>query len=96
MKIDEEVKKMVVDAYDTAREILESNREPLVWLAEALLEFETLNREQIEAAISGQKIRTSEEKIVPPAEPESEPEEETEEKGSLPSLVNPKERPAPA
>ena len=94
IKIDQEVKKIVFQGYNKAKEILEENREALVRLAEALLEYETLDSEEIEAVVKGEKIQ-KEVKLEPPGEPEPEPEEQ-EEKESLPPLVKPKERPAPA
>ncbi|MDA2927290.1 ATP-dependent zinc metalloprotease FtsH [Acidobacteria bacterium AH-259-G07] len=94
IKIDQEVKKIVFQGYNKAKGILEENREALVRLAEALLEYETLDSEEIEAVVKGEKIQ-KEVKLEPPGEPEPEPEEQ-EEKESLPPLVKPKERPAPA
>ncbi|MFQ5928687.1 MAG: ATP-dependent zinc metalloprotease FtsH [Acidobacteriota bacterium] len=94
IKIDQEVKKIVLQGYSKAKGILEENREVLVRLAEALLEYETLDSEKIEAVVKGEKIR-KEVKPEPPGEPEPE-REEKEEKESLPPLVKPKERPAPA
>ena len=97
VKIDEEVKKLVLLSNNKAKKILQANRKLLIRLAEALLEFETLDREEIVAVIKGQKIRLPEEKAPPAAESEAEPPEpEKESESPLPSLVNPKERPAPA
>ncbi len=55
-KIDDEVKKIVTEAYDRAEKLLSSNQEALVNLAEALLEYETLNKEEIQLVIKGEKI----------------------------------------
>jgi cell division protease FtsH len=49
--IDEEIQKMTLDMENRAREILESNRESLETLAEALLEHETLDNEEINQLI---------------------------------------------
>jgi ATP-dependent Zn protease len=43
LKIDQEIKKVVLGAYGRARHILQANRKALVRLAEALLETETLD-----------------------------------------------------
>jgi cell division protease FtsH len=95
IKIDQEVKKIVVEGYKRAKEILQAHREALVRLAEALLEYESLDFKDIEAVIRGEKIRSREVKTeLDSGTPE--PKREPEEKKPLPSLVNPNERPAPA
>ena len=95
IKIDQEVKKIVLRAYASSKEILEANKEALVWLAQALLEYETLDRGQIEAVIKGQSIRPTDTDLESPRRPEHELEAEKEKPQPAP-LVNPKERPAPA
>ena len=47
--IDEEVKKIIDDAYETARSMIAENREVLDRSAQLLLEKEKLNREEFEA-----------------------------------------------
>jgi cell division protease FtsH len=47
-QIDREVRKLVNDAYDRAREIIRENREILDRIAERLLEVETISREEFE------------------------------------------------
>ncbi|MBM3316782.1 MAG: ATP-dependent zinc metalloprotease FtsH [Candidatus Eisenbacteria bacterium] len=51
--IDEEVNRIVTTAYTRAREILEDNRETLDRLAQALLEREILDREEVGKIIAG-------------------------------------------
>lgn len=94
MQIDKEVKKVVLAAYAEAKELLEENRDALILVAEALLEYETLDANEVQAVIKGEKIHREPE-VEPPDAPEPEQEEKEQEK-SLPSLVNPDERPAPA
>ena len=94
MQIDKEVKKVVLAAYTEARKLLDENRDGLILVAEALLEYETLDGAEIRAVIKGEKIHRELE-VEPPDAPEPEQEEKEQEK-SLPSLVNPDERPAPA
>src|SRR3954467_11812341 len=53
IKIDKEVQKIIGDQYARAKEILEGNRETLIRLAEALLEFETLDSVQIRRVVAG-------------------------------------------
>ena len=94
VRIDKEVKKVVVSGYQRAKDILENNREALTRLAEALLEYESLDLTAIEKIIKGEKYGSDEIDTETPGKPEPEPQKE--EKKRLPSLVKPKERPAPA
>src|SRR5437773_11903601 len=43
IKIDKEVQKIIGGQYERAKKILDDNREALIMLAEAVLEFETLD-----------------------------------------------------
>ena len=94
MQIDKEVKKVVLAAHAEARKLLEENRDDLILVAEALLEYETLDANEVKAVLKGEKIHRELE-VEPPDAPEPEQEEKEQDK-SLPSLVNPDERPAPA
>ncbi len=94
VEIDQEIKKVVLAAYAVARKILEKNRKALIRVAEALLEYETLDSEEIKLVIKGGKIQRELE-VETPSEPEPKQEEKEREK-SLPSLAKPDERPAPA
>ena len=94
MEIDQEVKKVVLKGNAVARKILEKNRKALIRVAEALLEYETLDAEEIKLVIKGGKIQRELE-VETPSEPEPK-QEEKERKKSLPSLAKPDERPAPA
>ena len=53
IKIDQEVEKIVAEQYDRAKKIIIENRDALVRLAEALLEFETLDAVQIRRVVAG-------------------------------------------
>ena len=46
--IDEEVHKLIDDAYETAKQILTENKEKLIEISEKLLEVETLSKEEFE------------------------------------------------
>ncbi len=94
VEIDQEVKKVVLQGYAIARKILEKNRKALIRVAEALLEYETLDSEEVNLVIKGGEIQRELE-VETPSEPEPEQEEKKREK-SLPSLAKPDERPAPA
>jgi cell division protease FtsH len=59
IKIDSEVRKIVSDQYEIARTIIADNAEAMVRLAEALLEHETLDAEQIRKAVAGEEVTAS-------------------------------------
>jgi cell division protease FtsH len=64
-KIDEEVRRFVDEGYQRAKNLLESNRDLLIKLAEVLLERETLDATEIKLVIDG--------KDLPPIPPTSAP-----------------------
>jgi cell division protease FtsH len=66
--VDAEVKRVITKAYDRAKQVLSENIELLHTIAAALLERETLTREDILMIARGEKLppRTS---GVPPAPP---------------------------
>lgn len=55
--IDEEVKKLLDNAYKKAEELLTANMDKLALVAETLLDIETLNAEQFEQLYTGEKTR---------------------------------------
>ena len=59
--IDEEVRRLIDEAETTARKILTKDRDQLDILANALLEYETLNGEEVNALIRGESIIRPEE-----------------------------------
>jgi cell division protease FtsH len=63
VEIDREVKSIVLAGYSTAKKILEDNRDALRYIAEALLEREVLDGEQIAALVRGESLP------VPPQPP---------------------------
>ena len=76
IRIDKEVQRIISEQYQRAQKILEDNRDALVRLAEALLEFETLDSVQIRRVIAGLPVDGSTEKVeggegTPEAEEES-------------------------
>jgi len=67
-KIDAEVRRLVDEGYDKAREILTTNHDQLETLAQGLLEFETLSGEEIRALLNGKRpVREDPSDDVPPA-----------------------------
>jgi len=66
LKIDLEIKKLIDDAYAKASDLLTTHRETLKLLAEALLEYETLNSEQVNDIMEHGEMKT------PPPSPSQE------------------------
>src|SRR5690606_11225191 len=55
-RVDTEVKRLLDEAYDTAMRMLEGYRDLLEQIAEALLERETLDREDIDLLAAGEPL----------------------------------------
>jgi cell division protease FtsH len=58
IKIDEEVRRLIGKGYETAKEILEQNRDTLVRIAHALLEREVLDANEIKMIMEGKELPT--------------------------------------
>src|SRR5579884_4272750 len=63
--VDTEVKRVLTEAYEQARAILTEHRDALDRLAAALLERETLDREEVELVVAGRPLPP----LVPPPAP---------------------------
>ena len=66
IKIDDEVRRLVGQGYETAKGILGDNREVLIRIANALLEREVLDANQIKMLIEGRNLP----EITPPSKPD--------------------------
>jgi cell division protease FtsH len=66
-EIDSEVKRIIEEAYATAKNIIETNRDKLELIAKALLEIETLDGAQVEEIVRNGKF------TAPPKPPDSGP-----------------------
>jgi len=64
-EIDDEVRRIVAEQYARAREVLVEHREKLDTMAEALLDRETLDREEINALMQGQPLPDRQRIIIP-------------------------------
>ena len=89
IKIDVEVRKLITTEYARAEKIIEDNKDAMVRLAEALLEFETLDSVQIRRVVAGlpfevAPVQTSNDDDGTPAE-----EEKSASPFSKPILPNP-------
>ncbi len=58
--IDEEVRRIIDDGYETAKRILTEKRQDLERLAQGLLEYETLTGNEITRVIAGEEVRRDE------------------------------------
>jgi cell division protease FtsH len=64
-EIDQEVRSIVDEQYDKARQVLSDNRDKLDALATALLERETLDSSEIEAVLAGRDLPPRQRAIIP-------------------------------
>jgi len=85
--IDKEVKRIVSSAYDNARNILNTNRETLERIAQALLEREVLDANEVKMLIEGTPL-PEKPRTPPPSTPPLAP-------ATDPKVVRPELRPAP-
>jgi cell division protease FtsH len=85
--IDKEVKRIVSSAYDKAKNILNTNRETLERIAQALLEREVLDANEVKMLIEGTPL-PEKPRTPPPSTPPLAP-------ATDPKVVRPELRPAP-
>jgi cell division protease FtsH len=72
--IDQEVKRLAMEAYDRAKKVLQGNREALIRVAEALLEFEVLDGEEVAALVRGEEMAALASRKAARRRPEAAPE----------------------
>jgi len=87
VQIDKEVKRIVSHAYDSAKKLLDSNRDTLESIAKALLEREVLDANEVKLLMEGKDL--PEKPRTPPTPP---PQGAT---SADPKVVRPELRPAP-
>jgi cell division protease FtsH len=92
IKIDEEVKRLVGKGYETAKSILAANHDTLVRIANALLEREVLDANEIKLIIEGKELP----KIIPPAKGDDGVQQVLKPEPGRPGLAKGGEHPAPA
>jgi cell division protease FtsH len=61
-KVDSEIRRIIDEQYAAARKILEDNREKVEMMAQALLEWETIDADQIDDIMSGRPPRPPKER----------------------------------
>ena len=98
IKIDQEVRRLVLAGYDIAQAELEAHRDSLVRLAEALLQYETLDSGEIETIVTGKTLKKKgpTHKFGELRAAKASGKKKAKEKKKLAPLVNPKDSPAPA
>jgi cell division protease FtsH len=79
IKIDEEVRRIIAEQYEHAREIINTHSDALVRIAEALLELETLDGKQIRKVAAGEALDEDEDKNNRSSDDEDGSESETNE-----------------
>jgi len=92
--VDEEVKRIIDGAYERARKILSEQRVGLDRLAAALLEFETLEREEILQVVAGKTLPPRD--VLPPLPGSPAALARVEEKPAVRPVGVPSEAPSPA
>ncbi|MBR2668240.1 MAG: ATP-dependent zinc metalloprotease FtsH [Solobacterium sp.] len=73
-EIDQEVRKIIDECHERARQIISEHREELIRIATALTEYETLTSEQIDIVIKGGSLEEKKESEPAPAETTQAPE----------------------
>ena len=61
LEIDEQVRKIIEDCYEKAKKIIGENKDLIFALSDALMQFETITKEQIESIVETGKIKPIEE-----------------------------------
>ena len=74
LSIDKEVRSIIDECYEKARNILEEHRGKMDMMAEALMQYETIDSEQIDAIMEGKKPNPPSDWTSGPTEPPSDPE----------------------
>jgi cell division protease FtsH len=93
IKIDIEVRNLVNEGYTTAKNILSENRETLVRIAQALLEREVLDANEIKLLMEGKPLPL---KVLPPSSHDDGVQQVLKPEPGRPGVTKPGERPAPA
>lgn len=81
--VESEIKKMLDEAYDRTKQMLLSKRKELDLVAKALVEYETLDKDEMERVMRGERL---EERVAVPIGPMKVPKPEGILEGGLPGL----------
>ena len=61
LEIDEQTRKIIEECYEKAKKIIKENKELIFQLSDALMQYETITKEQIESIVKTGKIKHAEE-----------------------------------
>ena len=89
LKIDQEVKRFVTDAYQRARQLLTAHKDTLVRMADALLQREVLDAEQVKRIAAGLPLDEPQPVAARAAVEEDEPRPRKERAPIVPALNKP-------
>ncbi len=64
--VDHEIKQIIDDAYQKTADVLKQHKKQLKLLSEALIEYETLDKDEIQLVLKGEKIQPKEENNFTP------------------------------
>ncbi len=95
IRIDQEVKAIVTSNYERAHAMLTANREALVRIAEALLQHEVLDGEQVRRLAAGESIQDVVSRPSVPASAEDEARARQRERGAIVPPLQPIQKPLP-
>jgi len=93
--IDTEIRRIITEQYDLAKQALIDNRAALDRVAEALLERETLDTEEIQAAIDGRPLPQRTKVVIPSWGDRRDKKAEAGRSASRPASIFPPRRPEP-
>jgi cell division protease FtsH len=68
-KVDREVRRIIDEQYATARALIEGNQDRMHAMAQALLEWETIDAEQIDDIMAGKPPRPPKDWVPPTSKP---------------------------
>ncbi|MBV9332422.1 MAG: cell division protein FtsH, partial [Candidatus Eremiobacteraeota bacterium] len=96
-KIDAEVRKIIESCYDNGRRLLETNWDKVDRMVASLLEYETVEAEEVRAILAGRPYDRAKGTEVPPADAQPDrPIAEEPRRVEKPSRLPPKISPEPA
>ncbi len=85
-KVEQEITRIITEQYDRARRIIEENRDKLEVMTRKLLDWETLEADQIEAIMNGEEPRSPDEEDKSDSKPGSGKSRRTETDDAKPGL----------
>ena len=92
LEIDEQTRKIIEECYDKAKKIIKENKELIFQLSDALMQYETITKEQIESIVKTGKIKhVEEESEVSEAKSDNETTEKKSSRGRKPKATDAEE-----